>query len=162
MKDQQTDKFYTQAAVLGVVAGMRAMSAPAIAARMVARSAAEGNVDDVPAFLQSDTTNVALSLLDIAEFVGDKLPNIPNRTAAPGLIGRCVTGALSGAAICKVNKQNAVVGALIGATAALASSFGCFYLRKTIVKSSSLPDPTIGAIEDALVMSAGLGLVSLS
>ena len=145
---------------MGVLAGMRAMSAPAIAARMVARTAIDNNTDDIPAFLQSEITNTTLSFLAIAEFVGDKLPNTPNRTATPGLIARCVTGALSGAAICKVNRRNTFVGALIGSTAALASSFGCFYLRKTIVSNSCLPDPTIGTMEDALVMSTGLGLIA--
>ncbi|PTQ96716.1 putative membrane protein [Mucilaginibacter yixingensis] len=161
MENCQTDRFYTQAAILGIVAGMRAMSAPAIAAKMLTRAAVAGNTDQVPAFLQSGAVNTALSLLAIAEYVGDKLPNAPNRTATPGIIARCVTGALSGAAICKVNKRNALVGALIGSGTALASTFGCFYLRKSLVQNSCLPDPTIGAMEDALVMSTGLALVSL-
>lgn len=162
MKDYQADKFYTQAAILGVVAGMRAMSAPAIAARMLVRSAVANNADEVPAFLQSAATNNVLSLLAIAEFVGDKLPNAPNRTAAPGLIARCISGALCGAAICKINRRNAFAGALIGTTAALASSFGAFYLRKIIAENSCLPDPVIGTMEDALVMSGGLALVQLA
>ena len=161
MKHYQTDRFYTQAAILGVVAGMRAMSAPAIAAKMLARIAFADNAKEVPAFLQSEPVHTALSLLAIAEFVGDKLPNTPNRTATPGVIARCVTGALAGAAICKANRCNAFIGALIGSGTALASTFGCFYLRKNLVQNSCLPDPTIGAMEDALVVSTGLALISL-
>jgi uncharacterized membrane protein len=91
--------------------------------------------------------------------VGDKLPNTPNRTAAPGLIGRCLSGALAGAGIYKATGNNGFTGALIGSAAALASSFGCFYLRRFVVEKTNIADPKIGGIEDAIVAATGAGLI---
>lgn len=94
----------------------------------------------------------------ISELVIDKLPSTPNRTMPPVIIVRCLSGALAGASIYKASGGNVITGALLGATAAFASTFGSFYLRKGAVKKTKLFDPIVGAIEDALVIGAGVGL----
>ena len=45
---------------------------------------------------------------------------------------------------------------------AFASTYGSYYLRKSTVKKTKLFDPLIGAIEDALVIGAGVGLTRVS
>jgi len=75
---------------------------------------------------------------------------------------RCLSGALAGAGILKASGGSAAIGALLGGTAAFASTFGSFFLRKATVKRRALLDPIIGAIEDALVVGAGVGLAKLT
>jgi hypothetical protein len=51
------------------------------------------------------------------------------------------------------------IGALIGSAAAFASTFGCYFLRKTIVKNTRINDPWIGALEDTIVISSAIVLI---
>jgi uncharacterized membrane protein len=98
----------------------------------------------------------------LGEFIGDKMPAAPNRISPPGLIGRCVSGALAGAGIYKAAGESWYTGALLGGTTAIASTFGSFYLRRAIVKHAHLIDPIIGTIEDAIVLGGGLGLAEMA
>jgi hypothetical protein len=68
---------------------------------------------------------------------------------------------LAGASIYKASGNNVLQGALLGSVAALGSTFGSFLLRRDIVNKLNIFDPLIGAIEDALVVGAGVGLNSL-
>ena len=113
-------------------------------------------------FMQSKTVATTLKVLALGEIAGDKLPSAPNRIKPAAISARVLSGALSGAAIYKATGSNAIAGALLGATAAFASTFGTFYLRKNVVKSSHIVDPVIGAIEDALVIGSGVGLSQLA
>ena len=81
---------------IGIVAGLRSLTAPAVAAW----GAHLGwlNLHDSPlAFIGSTTAVAIFSLLAISELVADKLPMIPTRTAPAPLMTRVVTGGLCGA-----------------------------------------------------------------
>lgn len=151
-------KPHIQVITLGLLAGMRAMSAPAVTSKMLQKKHSKmlehSNLD----FMQSETTARLLSVLAIGEFIGDKMPAAKNRIALPGLISRGISGALAGASIYKAAKGNVATGALLGGLTALAATYGSFYLRKSVVKHAHLVDPIIGSIEDAIVMGAGMGL----
>lgn len=151
-------KPHIQVIALGLLAGMRAMSAPAVASNMLKKKH-DGQFKKSPlGFMESDTTANLLSAMAIAEFIGDKMPSAPNRIALPGLISRGISGAVSGAGIYKAAKQSAVTGAILGGITALAATYGSFYLRKALVKQAHMIDPIIGSIEDAIVLGAGIGL----
>lgn len=151
-------KPHWQVITLGMLAGMRSMAAPAISSRMLSRRHNK-KLDDTPLdFMQSKTTANVMSGLALGEFVGDKLPQTGNRIAPAGLIGRCISGALSGAGIYKASGGKWYTGAALGGVTAIAATFGSFYLRKAVVKHSHLVDPIIGTIEDAIVLGAGIGL----
>lgn len=147
---------------LGVLAGMRTSSAPAITRHILSNHHSEQLNNSHLAFMQSDKVAVALKLFVIAELVGDKLPSAPNRIKPVGLVARCLSGALAGASIYQASGNKALTGVLLGSAAALASTFGSFLLRKSIVKQTRIFDPVIGALEDALVIGAGIGLVEAS
>lgn len=112
--------------------------------------------------MQSKTVAATLKVLALGEIVGDKLPSAPNRTKPAAIGARVLSGALAGAVIYKATGNNLIVGALLGGTAAFASTFGTFHLRKSVVKSSHIVDPIIGAIEDALVIGGSVGLARLA
>jgi uncharacterized membrane protein len=152
-------KPFWQALALGVLAGMRATSAPVIASHILGRHQSKLLSKSPFSFMQSGSVALGMKILAAGELVGDKLPKTPNRTSAGGIIGRCLSGSLAGASIYKATGKNALTGALLGSVAALGSTFGSYYLRKFTVNKTHVFDPYIGAIEDALVIGAGTGLI---
>ncbi len=156
--DITISKPFWQAVSLGALAGLRSAAAPAITSHILSHHHS-ANLENSPlSFMQSETTANVFKLLAVSELVADKMPGTGNRTAPQGLVFRALTGALSGASIYKANGSKAVIGALLGGSAAVASTFASFYLRRSTVKGTTLIDPIVGGIEDALVVGAGLGL----
>jgi uncharacterized membrane protein len=153
-----SDKAFVQAIGLGIVAGMRSMYAPAVASHIYSRHLSRYLRHDPLSFMQSITTSKVFKVLAAGELVGDKLPGTPNRTSAPGLIGRALSGMLVGSVVYRANGKAPVVGGLIGGAAAVASTFGFFYLRRAVVKSTNIPDPYIGGVEDVLTIAAGAAI----
>jgi len=89
---------YLLAFLIGVIAGLRAMTAPAVVS-WAARLGWLQVENTWLAFLGYAATPYIFSVLAIGELIADKLPNTPSRKAPPGFIARIVTGGLSGAAI---------------------------------------------------------------
>lgn len=147
---------------LGAVAGLRSMAAPAIASQVLANHPSSRLADSPLRFLQSPVTATISKLLAAGEMAGDKIPGISDRIAPPALIGRVASGALVGAAFCKAKGGNQLAGALLGSLAAVAGSYGGYYLRKEVGKRSGIADPILGALEDALVVASGIGLLEAS
>lgn len=86
------------ALLIGVVAGMRTMTAP-MAIAWAARAGWLSLGGTWLAWLGWWGTPWIFTLLAIGEYVADKLPTTPSRKAPPGFIGRVLSGALCGAAI---------------------------------------------------------------
>lgn len=137
---------------IGLIAGMRAMMAPAATGTYLSKISSGSNEPVAIKFLRSPIGVKVLQALAAGELVGDKLPAAPNRTALAGVIGRVVNGALSAAAISKVNKKNVLTGALVGGGAALLSTYACFYLRRYISSRPHIKDYAVGGVEDALAL----------
>jgi uncharacterized membrane protein len=155
-------KPFWQAIGLGTIAGFRAMSAPALTSHILSKQPSAGLENSALKFMQSDKAALAFKLTALSEFVGDKMPKAPDRIELPGITTRFLSGALAGASVYKASGGKAYVGALLGGSAAILSTYGSFYLRKAMVKSTHLIDPIIGGIEDALVLGAGAGLAKAS
>lgn len=151
-----------QALGVGVLAGMRSASAPAITSHILSHHHSKNLERSTLNFMQSDVVANVLKVVSLSEFIVDKLPSTPNRIKPAVLTVRCLSGALAGAGILKASGGNVAVGAILGGTAAFASTFGSFFLRKSTVKRSRIIDPVIGAIEDALVIGAGVGLIRIA
>jgi uncharacterized membrane protein len=127
--------FYLLALLIGIVAGLRAMTPPAL----VAWAAYLGWLDlsgSWLGFLANAWVRWILTLLAVVELVTDQLPSTPSRTVPIQFGARIATGALSGAAIGAAGEAMAggllagIVGAVIGTLggrafrARLASAFG--------------------------------------
>jgi uncharacterized membrane protein len=143
---------------LGILAGMRSASAPALTSHILSHHHSNRFGRSAFGFMQSDKVANILKVMALGELIADKLPSTPNRIKPAVLVVRCLSGALAGASIYKAIRQNAGLGAALGAGAALASTYGSYYLRKNTVSKTKIMDPMIGAIEDALVIGAGVGL----
>src|ERR1700730_7853407 len=89
---------YLLAFLIGVVAGLRSMTAPAV----VSWAAHLGwlHLENTGlAFLGSRYTPCILTVLAIGELIADKLPKTPSRKAPVGFAARIVTGGFCGAAL---------------------------------------------------------------
>src|ERR1700733_5963484 len=84
--------------LIGVIAGLRAMTAPA-AVSWAARMGWLHLENTSLAFLGFAFTPYIFSVLAIGELIADKLPKTPSRKTPGPFIGRIVTGGLSGAAL---------------------------------------------------------------
>ena len=155
-------KPFWQAIGLGTIAGFRSMSAPALTSHILSHHQSKALEGSPFNFIQSKKVATAFKLLAITEFVGDKLPNAPDRIKLPVISARFLAGALAGASIYKASGNKAYIGAVLGGSAAILSTFGSFYLRKTTVKTTKLFDPIIGGIEDALVLGASAGFAKVA
>ncbi|WP_162053270.1 DUF4126 family protein [Pontibacter pamirensis] len=140
----------------GALAGMRSLAAPTLISHFVSQDENSPLQNTPLRFLGNSTVAMVLKGLAASELVGDKVPGVPDRIELPSLIMRSATGAVAGAAIYLINHKKAVEGAAIGAAAAIAATYGSFYLRKTLCEKTSLADPIYGALEDALVIASGI------
>jgi len=143
-----------KALALGAISGLRSASGPAF----VGRAANRGDMDleGTPlAFFGSPRLSEALTLAQLGEIIGDKLPMTPSRTAWPPLLGRAVSGGLVGAAAFLSEGRHAATGALIGSSAAVAAAFAGENLRALAVEKSGLPNPGVAVVEDAMVLFVG-------
>jgi len=139
---------------LGAISGLRSTSGPAF----VSRSASRGGLDlggTRLAFLGSRRLSKALLVMALGEFVGDKLPTTPSRTALPPFLGRAASGGLVGAALFVSEGRRATTGAALGSSAAVAAAFAGERLRALLVEKINLPDPAVALAEDAVVLLVG-------
>jgi uncharacterized membrane protein len=145
--------------LIGVVCGLRSLTAPAV----VAWAAHRGWIDlshTSLRFMGSIATVAIFALFAVVELVADQLPSAPSRTAPPGLIARIVLGALCGAALAVSGAQSIAIGAVLGAAGGVAGAFGGYQARTRLVKALKIPDFVIATLEDAVAIGAGLFLVS--
>jgi uncharacterized membrane protein len=146
---------YTKAACLGLIAGMRTMSAPALVSGMLTATCSDELVGTPLEWFALPTTAAVFKLLAAGELIADKLPGVPARTEPGALIGRGVMGALSGSAVCVADGEGMVEGAVIGALSAVASAFAFYHLRRWLTEATPLPDSAVAVAEDALALGLG-------
>ena len=145
--------------LLGVVAGLRAMTAPAV----VCWGAYLGwlSLSHSPlSFLTSKISLVVFTLLALGELVGDKLPKTPSRITIGPLIVRIISGALSGTALAITAGATLAIGIVGGAVGAVIGAFVGYHVRRALTVRAGLPDLPIALLEDAIAVGGGLFLVS--
>jgi uncharacterized membrane protein len=148
-------KAFGRAFLFGAVTGLRSMIGTALISRHLAdQTQAAGQNSALSLLAKPGVANV-LTALSAGEVVADKLPGIPARTSAGSLIARAVLGAIVGAAACSEERENAAAGAIIGAGAAVAATFGAYYLRRWLTRDLGLPDPIVAGAEDAIAYTVG-------
>jgi uncharacterized membrane protein len=145
--------------LIGVIAGLRTMTAPAVVAWAANRHWL--NLSNSPlAFMGSTAAVAVFSVLALSELVIDKLPSTPNRTRLVGLIGRTVLGGLSGAGVAVAGSQSIAPGAILGVAGAITGAFAGYEVRKRLVRALKVPDFVIALLEDAAAIAGALLIVS--
>lgn len=144
---------YLLALLIGIVAGLRAMTAPAL----VSWAAHLGwlNLNGTwLAFLGNGWTHWILTLLALGELVTDQLPTTPSRTVPVQFGARIVTGAFSGAAIGA--GSGALAGGLVaGVIGAIIGTLGGRAFRAKLAAAFKSDRPA-AFIEDAVAIGGAL------
>lgn len=144
---------------IGLVAGLRSMTAPAVvswAAHWRWLDLQQSNL----AFLGSAAAAYILAAAAIVELVVDKLPKAPSRKEPLGLIARVLLGGLSGAALCTAAHQSVLLGAVLGGLGGVIGAFAGYEARTRLVKALKAPDFVVALLEDAVAIGGGLFIVS--
>jgi uncharacterized membrane protein len=124
-------------AAMGAVCGLRTFTGPAIVAGPVSRN--------------------TLVLLAAGELIADKLPFMPNRTEAPGLVARFIAGAFCGMAVAGRRKRSdRILSGIVGGTAALAAAYAGVQYRRHV----KLPPLAAALLEDAAAVGVGKAIVA--
>ena len=144
---------YLLALLIGIVAGLRAMAAPAL----VSWAAHLGWLDlngTWLAFFGNVWTRWILTLFALAELVTDQLPATPSRTVPAQFGARIVTGALSGAAVGAGNGAP-IGGLLAGVAGAIIGTLGGRALRARLATAFGSDRPA-ALIEDVVAIGGAL------
>jgi uncharacterized membrane protein len=144
---------YLLALLIGVVAGLRGMTAPAL----VSWASHLGWIHlsgTWLAFLSYAWTPWILTLLALAELIIDKLPSTRSRKEAAGFGGRIVTGAVSGAAV--ATGGGALAGGIFaGIAGAVIGTLGGHAFRARLAAAFGKDRPA-AFIEDAIAIAGAL------
>ena len=149
---------YVLALCIGVIAGLRAMAAPA-AISWAAQLGWLPLQDTVLAFLGFKYTPYIITLLAIVELVTDQLPATPSRKVPMQFGARLVSGGLCGAAIGAAH--GALVGGLIlGVIGAVIGTLGGAEVRSRLAAAFGKDMPA--AIIEDVVAIGGAALIVLA
>ena len=151
---------YLLALLIGVIAGLRAMTAPAA----ISWAAALGGLpvgDTWLAFMGYRFTPWIFTLLALVELVTDQLPSTPSRKVPQQFGARLVSGALCGATIGAAG-GSWIVGLIAGVIGAVIGTYGGAEARARLAAGFGRDLPA-ALIEDAVaVLGAFLIVVALS
>lgn len=141
---------------IGIVAGLRAMTAPAA----VSWAAYLGWLkldESILAFMGYAWTPWIITVLAVAELVADQLPSTPSRTVPVQFGTRILSGALTGAAL-GIVAGSLVIGAVLGAAGAVLGTFGGRAVRAALARKFGNDRPA-ALLEDVVAIVAALLVV---
>jgi uncharacterized membrane protein len=145
------------ALLIGVVAGLRSLTAPAVVAWAALLHWINLN-GTWASWVGHPVTVAIITVLAVAELVGDKLPKTPSRTAPPGFAVRIVLGAFAGAVIGTAWGYTwSALGA--GAIGAVLGTLGGYQARTRLVASHG-HDLSIALLEDAVAVLGGFAIAA--
>jgi uncharacterized membrane protein len=136
---------------IGFVAGLRTMTAPAA----VSWAACFGwlNLRESSLWFMASGIAVAiLSTLAVVEYITDKLPTTPSRTAPGPLVGRIIMGGFAGVCLALSAGQSFLTGAIPGAIGGLVGAFGGYEGRKRLVQVLKVKDAPVALLEDLIAI----------
>ncbi|MBV7518793.1 DUF4126 domain-containing protein [Ensifer sp. ENS12] len=149
---------YLLALLIGVVAGLRTMTAPAA----VSIGAAAGWLPlngTWAAFMGFRFTPYIFGLLALVEFVTDQLPSTPSRKVPQQFGARIVSGGFCGAVL--GTAAGAMLGGLVaGVFGAVIGTLGGYEARKRLVAAIGGKDLPIALLEDVVAVLLALWVVS--
>lgn len=150
---------YLFALLIGVIAGLRAMTAPAAVA-WAARLGWLPLAGFPLAWLGGVIPVLVLTALAALELVADQLPKTPSRKVPAQFITRVLTGAFSGATL-MMPSGHWLRGAVIGAVGAVLGTFGGAEARARLAKLFGKDQPA-ALIEDVVAVGGALLIVALA
>lgn len=98
----------------------------------------------------------------LGELVADKAPFVPERSNGTALLSRAVAGGAAGAAVFKSRRQSMLLGAAVGAAAAVGVAYASYYIRKRAASYFQVSDRVVALVEDGIALGAGLCAIAIS
>jgi len=145
---------------IGVVAGLRAFTAPAAIAWAVALDWI--NLSGTWASWVGHWATVAvLTVLAVVELVTDQLPKTPSRKSTPQFAARLITGGFAGAVLGTAwgytigSLGAAVIGAVLG-------TLGGYEARRRLVAANGGRDLPVALTEDVVAIGGGILIAYLT
>lgn len=148
------------ALLIGVVAGLRALTAPAVVAWASALQWI--NMDGTWAsWLDHPVTVGLLTVLAVTELVVDVLPSAPNRTGAVQFAARLAAGAFAGAVIGTAwgYPWGALGAGIIGAAL---GTMGGYQARTRLTAAVGGRDLPVALLEDMIAILGGFGIAAVT
>jgi len=154
------------ALLIGAVAGLRALSAPAA----VAWGGALGWISLEGTWAQwaaHPITVAVLTVLALGELVTDQLPSTPSRRVPMQFGARLATGAFSGAVLATGAVLDPTAWVVVGAIGAaligaVIGTLGGAEARQKLVAATGGRDLPVALVEDAIAIVGGLSVVALA
>jgi uncharacterized membrane protein len=147
--------FYLAAILLGVVAGLRAVT-PVAAASWAAALGLLKLTGTPLAFLGAMVTPWIVTAVAIGELINDKLPKTPSRKVPVQFGGRIVSGGLAGAAV-GLSAGALIPGLVLGAVGAVIGTLGGAWARGSLAGAFGRDLPA--ALLEDLVAVGGAALI---
>jgi uncharacterized membrane protein len=144
--------------LLGMTAGLRSMTPPAIAAWAAQRWWPAVGATSV-SFMAAPPTAYLFTLVAVVELVFDKLSITPSRLDAGGLGARILLGGLSAATLCAATQPSILAGGIVGAIGGVAGAFAGYHGRRYLTTTMRLPDLPVALAEDAIAILGALAIV---
>jgi uncharacterized membrane protein len=141
------------AALIGVIAGLRALTAPAV----VAWAAFLGWIDVDGKWSQwvaHPITVTVLTIFLLVELVTDQLPKTPSRRTPPQFITRLLTGAFAGAVIGSAS-HHTFIGLGAGIIGAVLGTLGGAEARSRLAAANGGKDRPVAIGEDIVAVGGG-------
>lgn len=154
------------ALLIGVVAGLRALTAPAV----VAWAGLLGwlSLDGTWAgWVAHPITLTVLTILAVGELITDQLPSTPSRRVPMQFVARLVTGAFSGAVLATGAVLHPTAWVVVGAIGAaligvVLGTLGGAEARKRLVAGTGGRDLPVALVEDVIAVAGGFAVVALT
>jgi uncharacterized membrane protein len=146
--------------LIGVVSGLRSMTAPAAVSWAIQLSYLSARSTWL-AFLGFRWTPWILSIAALGEIVGDKLPFAPSRKAPVPFLGRILSGGLCGGVI-GATLNNLYLGLIFGAAGAVAGTLGGYAARAGLVRAIGGKDFPIALAEDIIAIVAAVCVLAFA
>ncbi len=148
------------ALLIGVVAGLRALTPPAAVAwgAFLGWLPVEGTWAQ---WVGHPVTVGVLTVLLVVELVTDQLPATPSRKVPPQFIARLVTGAFAGAVI-GAGWHHTFLGIGAGMIGGVLGTLGGYEARSRLVARNGGRDLPIAITEDVVAVLAGFAVVALA
>jgi uncharacterized membrane protein len=143
--------------LIGVVAGLRALTAPA-AVSWAARLGWLHLENTGLSVLGGAAAPWILGVMAVGELINDKMPKTPSRKAPASFAVRIASGALSGAAIGAASGELAG-GLIAGMAGAVAGTLGGYEARKRLVAATGGKDLPIALLEDVVAVVMAIAVV---
>jgi uncharacterized membrane protein len=148
----------SRAVALGAATGLRTFMAPTVLSQAASRGRLPGMEDTRFSPLTSSWVANLFAVAALGELVVDKLPFAPSRTQGGAVVGRLVSGAVSGAAFRAATGRNVLAGAALAGAGAVAAAYAGERYR-ALGAGAGIPDPVLAVLEDATAV--GLALLAV-